>query len=376
MWVVRSGSEAFQTSVSGALHEGVKDDSPSYPPPSGRRQSGIEPGFSYSVRLFQPFLRFLKTSGALPPEWAEGLDSLNLQDRIPINVAHQMLEALLERTGDPDIGLKAARNRTPGDAGVLDYAISSACTAFDAIETAARYARLVSDVLEVRLDIDGSVAIVRIENHIPLPRAAIDFQVGAIFRVLAGVWASGADKNLQIWFAHPAPENRAEYEATFAEVPIHFNAPFTGYTFDSASLRTRLTGSELKLHEAIVRYADQMLDELPRARRLTERVRSAIAAELAGGNPTVAYVARRLHMSPRTLERRLERESTTFSAVLEDLRKQLAFRYVGSANLELTEIAFLLGFSQTTAFHRAFKRWTGDTPLKYRDAQRREASHA
>jgi AraC-like DNA-binding protein len=109
---------------------------------------------------------------------------------------------------------------------------------------------------------------------------------------------------------------------------------------------------------------------------LTERVRSAIAAELAGGNPTVAYVARRLHMSPRTLERRLERESTTFSAVLEDLRKQLAFRYVGSASLELTEIAFLLGFSQTTAFHRAFKRWTGDTPLKYRDAQRREASHA
>ena len=109
-----------------------------------------------------------------------------------------------------------------------------------------------------------------------------------------------------------------------------------------------------------------MLAELPRARPLTERVRSAILAELAGGNPSITVVAPRLHISPRTLERRLEREGTTFSTLLDDLRKRLALRYVASRDLELAEIAFLLGFSKTTAFHRAFKRWTGQTPLYYR----------
>ena len=74
-------------------------------------------------------------------------------------------------------------------------------------------------------------------------------------------------------------------------------------------------------------------------------------------------------MSTRTLERRLEREGTTFSDLLEDLRRRLALRYVANPAIPLGEIAFLLGFSHTTGFHRAFKRWTGETPLGYRRAQ-------
>ena len=76
--------------------------------------------------------------------------------------------------------------------------------------------------------------------------------------------------------------------------------------------------------------------------------------------------AQLLQMSTRTLGRRLEQEGTTFSALLDDLRKRLALRYVATRDLGLSEIAFLLGFSQSGAFHRAFKRWTGHTPLEYR----------
>ena len=76
-------------------------------------------------------------------------------------------------------------------------------------------------------------------------------------------------------------------------------------------------------------------------------------------------------MSPRTLGRRLEHEGTTFKELLDDLRRRLALRYVGGARSRaLTEIAFLLGFSQSAAFHRAFKRWTGQTPLEYRRERR------
>jgi AraC-like DNA-binding protein len=84
----------------------------------------------------------------------------------------------------------------------------------------------------------------------------------------------------------------------------------------------------------------------------------------------VANIARQLHISPRTLGRKLEHEGTNFKELLDDLRRRLALSYVGGHDLGLAEIAFLLGFSQSAAFHRAFKRWTGVTPLEYRRARR------
>lgn len=89
-------------------------------------------------------------------------------------------------------------------------------------------------------------------------------------------------------------------------------------------------------------------------------------------NPSVANIASLLHVSPRTLGRRLGHEGTTFKELLADLRRQLALRYVGSSDLGLAEIAFLLGFSQSAAFHRAFKRWTSQTPLEYRRMRRQQ----
>jgi AraC-like DNA-binding protein len=280
-----------------------------------------------------------------------------------------MLDVAVEMSGDPSIGLKAARECSPGDGGVLDYAISSASTVQDAIDTAVRYVRLVNDALELRFEIVGDDAILRLDNRVILPRPATDYQVGAMFRAFSHVWASGAGASLRVLFNYAAPDHTQEHALTFGDVPVHFAAPFSGFVFDAACLAGRLASADLRLHDMILQQAEKMLEELPRARGVTERVRSAILAELPGGNPSVSHVAPRLHMSPRTLERKLEREGTTFSSLLEDLRKRLALRYVSSHDLELTEIAFLLGFSQSTAFHRAFKRWTGDTPLKYRRAQ-------
>ena len=91
---------------------------------------------------------------------------------------------------------------------------------------------------------------------------------------------------------------------------------------------------------------------------------------VASGTATLADVASALHLSERTLARKLEHEGTSFKNLLEDLRRRLALRYVGDSDLAFSEIAFLLGFSQVAAFHRAFKRWTDQTPLEYRTGRR------
>jgi YesN/AraC family two-component response regulator len=100
----------------------------------------------------------------------------------------------------------------------------------------------------------------------------------------------------------------------------------------------------------------------------TQRLRRLLEQELRGGTPTLRHLAHRLHMSPRTLHRRLGEEGTGFRRVLAQLRRELAARHLREARLALGEIGFLLGFSEVSAFHRAFRRWTGWPPLAYRRA--------
>jgi AraC-like DNA-binding protein len=173
-----------------------------------------------------------------------------------------------------------------------------------------------------------------------------------------------------VLFTHAQPERIEEYERTFGPGRLRFGAPFNGFSFDRRALELPLQGSDPKLNDLLRKHAELLLAELPKAQSLTEKVRDMIAQQLSGGNPNAERIAHELHISPRTLGRKLEHEGTTFKELLSDMRRRAAIRYVGGHDLGLSEIAFLLGFSQTAAFHRAFKRWTGQTPLEYRRARR------
>jgi AraC-like DNA-binding protein len=289
---------------------------------------------------------------------------------VPVRILHQLLEGVIEVTGDQDWGLKAAREWAPGDGGALDHALISASTVHAAIEAAARYVRLLTDSLEIRLLTVGPEAFLRHEHLVSMPRAAQDFESGVIYRGFHCVWASGANANARVLMEHPAPADITEYARTFDPFPIEFGAPFSGFAFDAACLDAPLVSADPGLHRVVCNHADLMLEALSRARQFTRKVRQALAGELDGGTPSIARVASHMGMSSRTLERKLEREGAKFSELLEEMRRELAIRYVGNQRLELTEIACLLGFSQAACFSRAFKRWTGETPLSYRRASR------
>ena len=113
-------------------------------------------------------------------------------------------------------------------------------------------------------------------------------------------------------------------------------------------------------------HAQQLIAELPVVDDVSRRVRDVIARELAHGSPTLESVAGQLHMSRRTLARKLEAEATTFGAILDQLRRELALKYLMGSKLVMADIALLLGFSDGTTFYRSFKRWNGCTPAAYR----------
>jgi AraC-like DNA-binding protein len=114
----------------------------------------------------------------------------------------------------------------------------------------------------------------------------------------------------------------------------------------------------------------ELLDRVPAMTSLSHRVRRLVAAGLSSGVDS-QEVARRLYMSRRTLHRQLTGEGTSFKALVDDLRRELATRYLSERRMAIAEIGFLLGFSEASAFHRAFKRWFGSTPAEHRRCEER-----
>jgi AraC-like DNA-binding protein len=112
--------------------------------------------------------------------------------------------------------------------------------------------------------------------------------------------------------------------------------------------------------------ANEMLQRLPKMDTLTAHVRELLAAELRGGDPGIEHLAKKLHTTPRTLRRRLEEVGTTHREILDGLRKELALRYLSERSLATSEVAFLLGYSTASPFHKAFKRWAGVSATDYR----------
>ncbi|MEY4575405.1 MAG: hypothetical protein RL701_108 [Pseudomonadota bacterium] len=320
--------------------------------------------------MLRPYNRLLRRYAQIPAEALDSFDALEPDERVPIASMLELLRGTVALTGDEDIGLKAAREIVLGDYGVVEYLVSSAATLRESIALVGRYLPLVNDALEFSFVVEGDVATIKLDSHIALPRAAADFQSAAFYVNTFQRTPNNIDPNYRALFIHPAPANLDEYRRTFAPGDVVFGAEFNGFVFDARILDELQASADPRLLDVLRKYADLLLADLPKPESLTDKVRALVGQKLTTGEPNADSTARALHMSRRTLARKLEQEGTSFKEVLDDTRKRLALRYVVSHEVGLTEIAFLLGFSHTGPFFRAFKRWTGSTPLEYRRGRR------
>jgi AraC-like DNA-binding protein len=320
----------------------------------------------YSARFIPPFAQALSTYGNYAVESLNRLKAIDPACRIPTSIANDLAIRQVADTGDPDLGFKAARAMHVGRAGPLDYAMLSAASLRRAIEVGDRYIRSYSDVLNVRLTVQGSRATLRLCFGLPTPRAIVDFTMTAFYANHIRT-PLGDTPFLECWFAHPRPPKTTAYERAFAPATLRFGAQGYGFVFDRDYLDVPLAGSDPALHAVLCEHVASTLRDLDARGTLVAKVREIATSELGHGRPTARSVARRLRMSDRTLSRRLEREGVTFGALLNQTRRDLALRYVTDHDdVAFTEIAFRLGFSHVEAFYRAFRRWTGTTPLTYR----------
>ncbi len=316
-----------------------------------------------------PFARALATVPTIPREWLQALERLGPDDRVPIERANEMLMIAIASTGDPLLPVKAGRRMTRGDAGALDYLMSSSSTVRDAFEAAGRYVRLINEAMDLQLAIEGNRAFLKMQNSIIVPPEIEDFGLSSFFCNCVQP-VLGDLHGVEVHFLRAAPADTREHAITFGAATLRFSAPWSGFAFDADRLSLPVTTADPTLNQILRAHLERNLAERPNVHSLIERARHLIRRELPHGRATAPLIARELAMSRRTLCRRLEEEHTTFSDLLDDVRRTLAIEHVVQGTMALSEIAFLLGFAQTAGFHRAFKRWTTLTPSEYRARHR------
>jgi AraC-like DNA-binding protein len=330
--------------------------------------AGQGEGLSYSARFVRPFAHLLASYEVYPAADLRTLRTIDPQSRIPMQVAHNLAIDQVRRTGDIALGLKAARLVPFGASGPLTYALHSAATVRQATDIARRYSHLFCDGLTIDLQVGRTRSVLRFSSVFPVPRAVADFAMSTWY-TNRGYAGGGREIKLECWFSWPKPENTNEYDRTFPFATLCFGAPFDGFVFATDYLDARVPGADSTMHVLFCQHLDQQMEHLVRRQTFAAAIRGIAVRDLLHTTPSAAGVAKQLGISVRTLNRRLEGEGTSFRNVLDQLRQELALRYVGTPDMPLGEVASRLSFSHPEAFYRAFKRWTGESPLAYRRAR-------
>jgi AraC-like DNA-binding protein len=301
---------------------------------------------------------------------AIGLTPSELQDddgRVPARFVAALDVELRWRLG-PGAAVRLADRLVREQASILGCLCDCARTLRELFAIIARYGPLVIGLPAPRLEVRGGLACFGCSYTHDL---VAGFGV-TIERELA-LWVARARKGAGETWAPVRVElqspEAAEPEAErFFRAPVWRGAAASCLVFDAALLDDPLPGGDGALLGRLATIADEMLGAVDADQRFSSRVRAALARSLEQGRSSVEDVARALAVSPRTLQRRLEREGTTFGAVCDETRRAAALEHLRDRRLGIKETAFRLGFSEPSTFYRAFRRWTGDTPAKYRRA--------
>jgi len=297
----------------------------------------------------------------------------------PRETITRLWERLVELTGDRDIGLHVAESfaRDPSG-GVVEYAARNASTLAEAFTRVERYVRLVLDGSECRFEWqeDSGVLTYSVPDDAGGPaRPSSDWALATFVvkgRALVGVDFTPVEAALP----YPEPEDSRALRSAL-RCPIAYGAGKIRLVLLRSDLERPVLGADRGLSMTLDRYAEELLARLPSHASTTDRVRQLLARVLSsGGDPSLAALADELHMSARTLQRRLSEEGAQHRDLVDEIRRDLALRYVAEGNLSIGEMTFLLGFSEPSAFLRAFRRWTGTTPGRARGEPSRTHGHS
>ena len=303
----------------------------------------------------------LKKAGFTPQQIDDPTVRLNVRDQISfLNLAADALQ-------DDLLGFHLAQQPDLREIGLLYYVSASSDTLAQALRQAARYSSIVNEGVCLKYANDKDVAIVfryvGVSRH--LDRHQMEFFATILVRVCRKLTGQHVIPT-RVRLAHRRREVSPEMLEFFGG-DIEFGAAADDITFTAPVGLLPVVSADPYLNRLLIKYCDEALSRRPaNLGSFRSAVENALVPLLPHGKAQAAEIAGRLGLSQRTLARRLAAEGVTFSEVLESLRSDLARRYLADDSLSISQIAWLLGYQEVSAFTHAFKRWSGITPREAR----------
>jgi len=327
---------------------------------------------TYLVRIAQLLLDDAARAGADRAALLRdlGLDASLLENpdaRLPLSTVAAIARAVVSSSPVPGFGLRAGAARKTRDAGLVGYAILHSATLRDALGRLVRFGRIMGDHNRIEVDETGPAATITFEGH-PLLEAIHDLTELDVAWIVSSVREITTDDVTprEVRFPYPEPAHAAALRAFF-RCPLQFVAPHVAIVLKRDDLDRPVAASDPTLAGYLDRLADDMVKALGEDDSTTGRLRQVLWSRLSDGAPSLAHAAAAMAVSARTLQRRLRDEGTTFADALSKLRHDLAVRLLEDRTLAMYEVGFLLGYAEPTAFHRAFRRWRGMSPRRFRE---------
>ena len=286
-------------------------------------------------------------------------------ERIPYSVYNQLLEKTASLIDDPTVGLKSAQYLHPSHLGALGHAWLASSTLKTAIERAQRFSRMFDERLDMQVSEEPGLLKVNYttESSSPLPEIAMDSNLASLL-ILCRLNFGNSLLPVYVRMCRSAPSDPKPWHDCFG-VEVAFGQSENSLAIKNQDASKQLTGSSpmlVALHEDIIR---RHIAELDRS-DILNRTLVVIMDQLPSGGVSEVSVAESLNMTTRTLHRRLAEKGISFRSLLTNIRKELVKRYIDEPAYSFTEISFLLGYTDTSAFSRAFKRWHGVSPTEAR----------
>jgi len=298
-----------------------------------------------------------------------GIEPALLEDpdgRVPLE-RHIAMWQILSRQ---PIGLRLGQRLGLSGMGVVGYAMGHGRTVGQALDWLERYRAVIHPEVVPRHERRTEPAGERLVFSRPISpifarmREPVEAQAASLVSILGAL--SGRDvRARRVTLPLPRPADPERHEAFFA-CPVAWSAPLLEVAFDAALGDLPLPRNDPQLMSYLARRADALLARLPAEASHVDRARRVIGELLATGDARLPVVAQRLGTSERTLHRRLADEGATFAALVDEARRERATLLLGDRGLSCSEVAFLLGYTESAPFFRAFKRWTGLTPQAFR----------
>jgi AraC-like DNA-binding protein len=331
------------------------------------------PEFSLSVFYLRQIAEQIRSIGGDVEHWLahSQLDEAQLADsslQIPYTELRLLIGAALSSTKEPALGLLVGERLVANTHGILGYAAINSASLRQAVQLLAHYLRVRTSLVLLSHEIHGDQFRLVFSEPVPLGeirRPVLEAVILTIKNLLDHI-AMGSCNVSEVAFPFDAPDYAALAQDLF-KCELRYGQAWAGIALPLNNIDLPLKMADPASFQDAVQICQRELDKLLKNESLSTQLRR-IMLEKQGGFPSLNVMARLLHLTPRTLHRRLLQEQTSYKEIIEDVRHTLALEYLKSGQLSIQEIAYMLGYSDIANFRRAFKRWEQLAPSLYRIA--------